>query len=179
MAFGVDRTRTLRGAVCGTIAAAVWGLQQPLDKAISGSGYDDLELLGKAFTRDQGWYALGWFLHLQNGALFGAIYANVAPSVPLPAPLRGPAAALIEHVALWPLGAVSDRFHPARRELTPLKGNARAFAQATWRHLLFGLILGELERRLNAAPEPAPPDSEAAYSSNGHGSLETALSVGS
>ncbi len=93
--------------------------------------------------------------------------------------LRGPAAALAEHVALWPLGGVSDRFHPARRELTPLKGNARAFGQSTWRHLVFGLILGELERRINAEPEPAPPDSEAAYSSNGHGSLETALSVGS
>ncbi len=107
------------------------------------------------------------------------MYANVAPALPLPRVLRGPAAALAEHVALWPLGRVSDRFHPARRELTPLTGNTRAFAQAAWRHLLFGLILGELERRLNAEPEPAPPGSEAAYSSNGHGSLETALSVGS
>jgi hypothetical protein len=93
--------------------------------------------------------------------------------------MRGPAAALTEHLAFWPLGAVSDRFHPARRELTPLKGNARAFAQAAWRHLLFGMVLGALERRLNAEPEPAPPEPEAAYSSNGHGSLETALSVGS
>jgi hypothetical protein len=179
LSFGLDRTRTLRGAVSGTIAAAVWALQQPLDKAVFGTDYDDLALLGKALTRDQGWYAAGWALHLQNGALFGAVYANIAPALPMPPVLRGPAAALAEHVALWPLGAVSDRFHPARRELTPLKGNGRAFAQAAWRHLLFGLVLGELERRLNAAPEPAPPDPEAAYSSNGHGSLETALSVGS
>jgi hypothetical protein len=64
-------------------------------------------------------------------------------------------------------------------ELPKLWGSGRAFAQATWRHLLFGLILGELERRLNAGPEAAPPQPEAAYSSNGHGSLETALSVGS
>jgi hypothetical protein len=179
LSFGLDRTRTLRGAVCGTIAAAVWGLQQPLDKAVFGSDYDDLELLGKAVSRDRHWYAAGWVLHLQNGALFGAAYAAVAPALPVPPVLRGPVAALSEHVALWPLGAVSDRFHPARRELTPLKGNARAFAQAAWRHLLFGVVLGELERRLNAEPEPAPPEAEAAYSSNGHGSLETALSVGS
>ncbi len=179
MSSSLDPTRTLRGAVCGSLAAAVWALQQPLDKAVFASSYDDVELLGKAFTREQGWYAAGFFLHVQNGALFGAVYANVARAVPLPAFLRGPAAAMFEHLALWPLCAVSDRLHPARRELPPLRGNRRAFAQATWRHLLFGLILGELERRLNAEPEPAPPDAEAAYSSNGHGSLETALSVGS
>jgi hypothetical protein len=168
----------LRGAVCGAVAAAVWAAQQPLDKAVFGSHYDDVELMGKAVTRSDGWYAVGLFLHVQNGALFGAVYANVAPALPMPAPLRGPVAALAENALLWPLGALSDRFHPARGELTPLRGNRRAFAQATWRHLLFGLVLGELERRLNAGPEPAPPEPEAAYSSNGHGSLETALSVG-
>jgi hypothetical protein len=78
---------------------------------------------------------------------------------------------------LWPLGALSDRFHPARGDLPRLMGNRRAFAQATWRHLLFGVVLGELERRLNAEPEPAPLQPEAEYSSNGHGSLEHAMSV--
>jgi hypothetical protein len=165
--------------VCGAVAAGVWAAQQPLDKAVFGSRYDDVELLGKAVTRSGGWYAVGLAMHLANGALFGAVYAEVAPALPLPAMLRGPAAAFVENLAFWPLGAVSDRMHPARRELTPLRSNARAFAQATWRHLLFGVVLGELERRLNAGPEPAPPQPEAAYSSNGHGSLETALSVGS
>ena len=83
-----------------------------------------------------------------------------------------------EHLAVWPLGALTDRFHPARKELPKLSGNRRAFAQETWRHLLFGIVLGELERRVNAAPEPAPPESEADYSSNGHGSLEHAVSAG-
>jgi hypothetical protein len=161
------------------VAAGVWAAQQPLDKRIFGSGYDDVELLGKAVTRADGWYAVGVVLHLGNGALFGAVYSHLAPALPLPPALRGPAAASIQNVLFWPLGAVSDRVHPARRELTPLRGNRRAFAQATWRHLLFGVVLGELERRLNARPEPAPPQPEASYSSNGHGSLETALSVGS
>ena len=88
--------------------------------------------------------------------MFGAVYANVHSSLPLPAALRGPTAALFEHVALWPLGRVSDRVHPARDRLPRLTGNRAAFLQAIWRHLLFGLVLGELERRLNGGPEPEP-----------------------
>ncbi len=90
---GIDRTRTLRGAVCGAVAAAVWGLQQPLDKLAFSSRYDDIELLGKAVTRGDAWYPVGLAVHLGNGALFGALYANVAPTVPIPPrcadPLRG------------------------------------------------------------------------------------------
>jgi hypothetical protein len=72
---------------------------------------------------------------------------------------------------------VSDRLHPARGQLPKLAGNRRAFAQSALRHLLFGLVLGELERRVNAEPEPAPPGPETNASSNGHGSLEHAVSV--
>jgi hypothetical protein len=171
---GIARTRTLRGAVCGAVAAAVWALQQPLDKLVFSSGYDDVELLGKVITRSDGWFPVGLALHMQNGALFGAVYANVAPALPIPPVLRGPAAAMVEHLGLWPLGRASDRLHPARKELPKLTGNRRALAQATWRHLLFGVVLGELERRVNAEPEPTPPEPEAVYSSNGHGTLEHA-----
>ena len=173
----IDRTRTLRGAVCGAVAAAVWAIQQPLDKLLFSSRYDDIEILGRAVTSGDGWYPAGLALHMQNGALFGAFYANLAPVLPLQPALRGPAAALAEHLLLWPLGGVADRIHPARGDMPVLGGNRRAFAQATWRHLLFGLVLGELERRLNAAPEPAPPEPEAEFSSNGHGSLEHAVSA--
>ena len=155
----------------------MWALEQPLDKALFSSSYDDVEVLGKAVTRGDGWYATGFALHVQNGAVFGAVYANLAPVLPIPPALRGPFVALVQHAAFWPLGALSDRIHPARKELPALTGNRRAFAQAAWRHLLFGVVLGELERRLNAAPEPVPPQSEAAFSSNGHGSLEHAASV--
>jgi hypothetical protein len=179
LSIGIDRTRTLRGAACGVLAAAVWALEQPLDKALLSNRYDDVELLGKAVTTGDGWYPVGLALHLSNGALFGAAYSNLAPSVPLPAACRGPALALAEHGLLWPLVAITDRFHPARRQLPELAGNRRAFAQAALRHLLFGLVLGELERRLNAAPEPAPFPVEADWSSNGHGSLEHAVSLGS
>lgn len=177
MAPDVEHTRTLRGAMCGAAGAAVWALQQPLDKLAFGSRYDDVELLGRAVTRGDGWYPVGWALHLQNGALFGAIYANLAPGLPVPPALRGPLAGLGEHVALWPLGRLSDRFHPARNQLPRLTGNRRAFAQAFWRHLLFGVVLGELERRLNAAPDAAPIEAEVQFSTNGHGSLEQSLPV--
>jgi hypothetical protein len=177
LSSGIERTRTLRGAVCGAVAAGVWALQQPLDKLVFCSRYDDVELLGKAVTRGDAWFPVGLALHLQNGALFGAVYANLAPGLPLPPALRGPAAALAEHVGLWPLSWVSDRIHPARKTLPALSGNGRAFAQAAWRHLLFGIVLGELERRVNAEPEPEPPEAEAVYSSNGHGTLEHAVSV--
>ena len=43
MAF--DSTRTLRGALAGATAAAVWAAQQPLDKRVFGVDYDDVELL--------------------------------------------------------------------------------------------------------------------------------------
>jgi hypothetical protein len=177
LSAAIDRTRTLRGAVCGAVAAAVWAIQQPLDKVVFGSGYDDVELLGKAVTQGEGWYPIGLALHMQNGAAFGAAYSLLAPAIPLPPVLRGPAAALLEHVVLWPLGSVSDRLHPARKQLPKLSGDRRVFAQSAWRHLVFGLVLGELERRLNAAPEAAPLEPETDFSSNGHGSLEHALTV--
>jgi hypothetical protein len=172
--MAIDRTRTLRGALAGGVAAAVWALQMHLDKHVFGSDYDDVELLGKAITRGSAWRAVGLALHIQNGALFGAAYANVAPAVPLPSWMRGPLAGLIENFSGWPLTAVSDRVHPARKELPPLSGNARALAQSTWRHLVFGVVLGELERRLNSEQQDDVPPYAHPVSSNGHGNLEHA-----
>ena len=177
MSSGLDRTRTLRGAVSGALAAAVWALQQPLDKRLFASRFDDVELLGKAVTRGDGWYPVGFGMHMANGAVFGAVYANVAPAMGIAPALRGPAAALAENFATWPLVAVTDRLHPARQELPRLSGSGAALAQATWRHLLFGVVLGELERRVNREPEPPEPAPEAHYSSNGHGSLEHAVTA--
>src|SRR4051794_30666266 len=137
-------TRTARGAVAGALAAGVWAAQQPLDKAVFGVDYDDAELLGKTFTTGPAWPLIGTVLHVANGALFGALYANVAPRLPLPSWARGPAAGLAEHIGTWPSMALVDRFHPARGDLPRLADNPRAFAQATWRHLLFGTVLGEL-----------------------------------
>lgn len=160
MAF--DRTRTLRGALAGTAGAALWLAQQPLDRRAFGYDHDDAELLGRLVARGRPEAAaVGALLHLQNGALFGAIYANVAPSLPIPPVLRGPLAGLLEHLATWPTLALLE---PA------LFRSGRGFAQATWRHLLFGLVVGELERRLNPPAAELEPVDEASVASNGHGS---------
>jgi hypothetical protein len=162
----------MNGALAGAVAAGVWAAQQPLDKRVFGCDQDDVELLGKLVTRSDAWPAAGLALHLQNGALFGAAYSQLRPFIPGPAPARAVLAAMAEHVALWPLGRLVDRHHPARGDLVALAGNRRALAQATWRHFLFGVVLGELERRLNAEDEFEPP--EVPISSNGHGNIEHA-----
>jgi hypothetical protein len=172
-----DPTRALRGAVCGAIAAAVWGLEQPLDKRVFPNGFDDVELLGRAVVRGEGWYPVGFGMHMANGALFGVLYSELAPELPVAPVLKGPAIAMAEHLLSWPLVAITDRFHPARGSLPKLSGNRQAFLQATWRHLLFGLVLGELERRVNPIGEPEAEEPPIDASSNGHGSIERAVSV--
>jgi hypothetical protein len=175
-AMAIDRGQTVRGAVAGAVAAGVWAAQQPLDKRVFGVDYDDAELLGKLVTRGPAWRPIGTALHVLNGAAFGAVYSAVAPSIQLPSWSRGPLAGLAEHVSTWPLTALVSTVHPARDDFPPLFASPRAFAQATWRHLLFGVVLGELERRLNAPADADVPSYEHVASTNGHGDLEAALS---
>jgi hypothetical protein len=167
----MELRRMPSGALAGAIAAAVWAAQQPLDKRVFRSDYDDVELLGKLVTRDSRWQPAGLALHVANGAAFGAVYALLRPVIPAPPLLAGAAAGLAEHAVLWPLGRLVDGHHPARSELTRMSGNRRAFAQATWRHLLFGFTLGALERRLGPEGEFEPLEG-VPVSSNGHGDLE-------
>jgi hypothetical protein len=175
MAF--DRTRTMRGALAGGLGAAVWAAQQPLDKRVFGVSYDDAELLGRFIGRGRSAYASGVGLHLLNGALFGALYANAAPALPGPRWLRGPLAGLAEHLLTWPATVLSARM-PAFEQLPPLWGSWPAFAQATWRHLLFGTVLGEVERRLNPPEIEAEPMDDATAATNGHGAPQH-MAVGS
>lgn len=172
--MGVDLRRSLNGALAGGIAAAAWAAQQPLDKRAFGARYDDVELLGKAVAKGDGWPLAGLALHVQNGAAFGAAYAQLRRFLPGPALAQGTGLALAEHFALWPLVALSDRHHPRRRELAKLKGNERAFWQALYRHLLFGAVMSLVEAKLNAEAD-AEPEDPIPVSSNGHGNLEVAV----
>jgi xanthosine utilization system XapX-like protein len=159
----MELRRIPSGALAGAVAAGVWAAQQPLDKRVFRSDYDDVELLGRLVTSD-GWQATGLAMHLVNGAAFGAVYSLVRPLIPGPPQTAGVAAALGEHLATWPLTALVDR---------KLIGDRRAFAQSAWRHALFGLVLGELERRLNSGDEFEPLE-QVPVSSNGHGNIERA-----
>ena len=161
--------------MAGGVAAAVWAAQQPLDKRVFRSAYDDVELLGKLLTRGPRWPLIGLALHLQNGALAGAAYAHAKPFLPGPAVGRALLLGLGENFALWPLGRLIDRHHPAAKDIPRFRRNRRALAQATWRHALFGLVLEGLEHRLNAGRHEEPPP--VPVSSNGHGDLEAAAAA--
>ena len=140
---------SLRGGIAGAAATVVMTLEQPLDQRLFDSTYDDVEILGKLVTRGDDWQPIGFALHVQNGAILGAAYARLRPSLPGSAVIRGLLVGLIEHVATWPLTMLVDRYHPARKELPKLAANPRAFSQATIRHAVFGIVLGLLEDALN------------------------------
>ncbi|HEX8067484.1 MAG TPA: hypothetical protein VF520_13280 [Thermoleophilaceae bacterium] len=162
--------RSVRGAAAGGVAAAVWAAQQPLDKRLFDSPYDDVEMLGKLVTRGREWPVPGLVLHVYGGAAFGAAYALAKPFVPGPPVLRGMVAGVAEGFATWPLNRFVDRYHPARGDIPKLSGNGRALAQSIWRRAVFGAVLGAVEQLLNdrSADEPPPIP----VSSNGHGDIE-------
>ena len=176
MAF--DATRTLRGGRARAPPPGRWGPPPPRHKRGLGVDYDDAELLERlARVRAPATHPVGLALHVANGAVFGAVYANVAPSLPGPGAVRGAAAGLAEHLATWPGTLVIDRLSLGR-DFPKLWGDPRAFAQATWRHVLFGALLGELERRLNPPESDLEPIDAAAAASNGHGSVEHLVATG-
>jgi hypothetical protein len=133
-------------AAAGAAAATAWALLEPVDRRLFRCDYSDVALLGKAVTRGPGWRAAGLALHAVNGTVFGVAFGVVRRRTPLPPRRLAVAMALAEHVGLYPLSYFVDRYHPARGEagVPPLLTNPRAFAQATARHVLFGLVLGGL-----------------------------------
>lgn len=102
-------------------------------------------MLGKLVTRSRLWPVAGLAVHVANGALFGLVFEEVRRRSSVPPRRLALRLALAEHLALFPLGYVVDRKHPARGEpgLAPLLSR-RGFAQATMRHALFGVLLGAL-----------------------------------
>jgi hypothetical protein len=135
-----------RAAAAGATAALVWAAQEPLDRRIFGCDYSDVALLGKAATRGPRWREAGLAIHAANGAVFGLVWLAARRRLPFEPQRLAVGMALAENAALWPLCWFVDRYHPARGEpgLPPLLHSRRAFAQATWRHALFGWVLGRL-----------------------------------
>jgi hypothetical protein len=133
-----------RSAAAGAAAATVWGLQEPFDRALFRSGYSDVALLGKLVTRGPRWRAAGFAVHAANGAGFGLAYEAARRTTGWDPRRLAVGMALAEHLALYPLSAITDRYHPARGEpdVPAIARSPRAFMQATWRHWLFGTLLG-------------------------------------
>ena len=136
----------VRAGAAGALAATVWALQEPLDQRVFRCDYSDVAVLGKALTTGRHWRRAGLAAHAVNGVIFGLAYNEARRLSPLGPRSTAVALALGEHLALYPLCALIDRYHPARGEpgVPPLLRNPRAFAQATWRHALFGTVLGRI-----------------------------------
>jgi hypothetical protein len=131
-----------KAATAGAFAAIVWGLLEPLDQRLFRWDYSDVAVLGKALTRGPGWRPLGFALHALNGAVFGLVYDEARRRLPVEPRRLAVGMALAEHLALFPLGGFVDRHHPARGEPgVPRLLHPRAFAQATFRHVVFGIVL--------------------------------------
>jgi hypothetical protein len=118
-----------RAAAAGAVAAAVWGLQEPLDQRVFGCDYSDVLAVGL------GRRSLGFVVHMANGALFGVAFDTVRRRVDLDQRRLALGMAVAEHAVLWPLVGVVDR---------DLVTSPRAYAQATYRHALFGFVQGRL-----------------------------------
>ena len=122
-------SRRIRAAAAGAFAAAVWGLQEPLDRRLFGCDHSDVEFLGR------GRRSVGLGVHAANGALFGVVFDTIRQRVDVDQRRLALGLALAENVALWPSIILVDR---------QLLTSPRAFAQATYRHTLFGVLLGRL-----------------------------------
>jgi hypothetical protein len=128
------------------VAATAWGLLEPVDQRLLRCDYSDIAVLGKSVSRGPHWRLAGFVLHAANGAAFGLAYHEVRRRLRANPRRLALGLALAEHLTLYPLCYFIDRYHPARGEpgIPPLLRNPRAFAQATWRHALFGAVLGRL-----------------------------------
>ena len=113
--------------------------------------YDDVELLGKAVTRGRRGPSPARPCTSPTARSSAPSTRTSRRACPLPAvgarPGRG---AGRERRACGRPARSPTASTRARDELPAARRATRAaFAQATWRHLLFGVVLGELERRLN------------------------------
>jgi hypothetical protein len=135
----------LRAIAAGAVAALAWGAVEPLDRRVFRHDYSDVAVLGKAFTRGPGWRPLGFALHALNGAIFGAVFYEISRRVSTDPRRLALELALLEHLTLFPTGQLVDRFHPARGE-PGVVGlfSLPAFGQATFRHAVFGKLLGAI-----------------------------------
>ena len=159
----------------GQLAAAVWAAQQPLDKRVFGSRYDDVELLGKLVTRGPAWPAAG-------------LGASRGQRRDVRRRLRAGAAARARARRIggrrrprhWPSTSASGRSASWSTATTrPARSSSRCGATAArsprppGATSCSGSCSAELERRLNAEGEFEPLEG-VPVSSNGHGNIEHA-----
>ena len=138
---------TRRALVAGMAAGTAFLAATLADSRLSSYPYNDLKLVGQMFTtRSPWWQALGLAGHYGLSVVVALAYARWAyRQLPGPGWLRGFIFLQMENLALYPLAAISDRFHAGMRagQLPPLLA-WKSFWGQFWRHVAFGLVLGAL-----------------------------------
>ena len=151
----IDRAKTVRGAVAGAVAAGVWAAQQPLDKPRLRRR---LRRHRAARQGDHARAARGrssaWRCTSPTAPLLGAVYAGVAPRMPVPSWSRGPIVAL----GRAPRDVAAD----GRRRPRPSRARRPAAARRQLARVRAGDVAPPAVRRragrARAAPErPAGP----------------------
>jgi len=135
----------IQAALAGVLASAAYAAEMYLDKAISGSSFDDIQLIESAIRGHEStipW--LGMLIHLANGAALAQIYAGVVrPRLRGPEWVRGLTFGMIFLAAVWPLTPLVDQVHPLIKSgKMPLLAAPVPFLQNVARHIVFGLVLG-------------------------------------
>jgi hypothetical protein len=119
----------IRAAAAGAVAAGVWAALEPIDRRLFRCDYSDVALVGF------GEPGVGLIVHVANGAVFGLAFDSVRRRVAVDQRRLALGLALAEHAALWPVLGLLDR---------EVAASPRAFAQGTFRHAVFGVVLGRL-----------------------------------
>jgi hypothetical protein len=138
--------RNLRGGIAGAAAATLWMVCDPLLERTFRTPYTDAKLIGPFITEGPLEPLANLATHAGGGFAFGYVFTRLGGR----GVRQGVAAALAENTLLWPGLAVFDRIHPKRRrgEWPRLVTSPRVFGRATAGHLLFGVFLGILGRRV-------------------------------
>jgi hypothetical protein len=146
MSGQVRRKQLAAIAAGGAAAGLIWRRSEPTLQRIFGHPYSDPELLTAFAAKGRPPAALDYGVQAGGGALFALAFARCGGRTigQLLAVLAAEQAAL---VALFPL---LDRLHPAVRNgrWPPLRGNPRAIAVSAGGHLVYGLLLGPVARRV-------------------------------
>jgi hypothetical protein len=134
--------RTVRAAVAGATAAAVWVAVEPVWRRAFGGPHSELRLVGRMLAPESSWKPVGLAVHLANGAIFGIAFDRLGGR----GVGRAVVAAQVENALLWPGMLIVDRIHPDVRDASwpPLARDPRVIAQEVASHLVFGVVLGGL-----------------------------------
>lgn len=137
--------RAISGAIAGIVGGLAHAAINGIDRRVLTYNADDLLLLGGVFSDDTRVARIvGLGMHLNFAAIFGATYAIVLkPGNDNDAMKKGLGFALVEHVGLFPLGIMVDKYHPYVKsgECDPFF-TWTSFVEASLRHIALGLGVG-------------------------------------